>query len=465
MSVAEPASPSGAEPASPSGPAHRRLMTVLFLGTFMAALDTAIVAPAVPALRASFGADNRQIGLVTIVFSLLSLPSTALMARLGDRFGRRAVYLFDVAVFALGSFVVAEAGSFGVLLAGRALQGLGAGGITPTASAVVGDVYPPAQRGRVLGLVGATFGMAFLFGPVLASALLVVGSWSWIFLINLPLAAVVLVLAARSLPEAPARAARPPFDTLGMSVLALSLAGLMLGINQALDRVLGLTVWPALLALAAAGLGSLVVIERRAAEPIVPLELFGAPLLRRTWLLCVGSGFGMGSVIFVTSVAVEALGTSAQHAGLLLLPLVLFSSVASAGFGRALQRLGPRTVMRVGFGLLAAGALGLAALPDTLVGFLVATSLVGAGVGVVVGGTLRTVVLDATRAEVRGAAQALVNITISVGNLLVVATLGAVADLAGGGLVGLRVAYGVAAAVMGVMGLAAGRLPGRVERA
>ena len=102
--------------------ARRRILTVLFVGVFMAALDAAVVAPAIPALRAAFGVDNRQIGLVTIVFSLCSLSSTALMANLSDRFGRRAIYLLDIAAFAAGSLLVARSTTFGMLLIGRAVQ-------------------------------------------------------------------------------------------------------------------------------------------------------------------------------------------------------------------------------------------------------------------------------------------------------------------------------------------------------
>ena len=191
--------------------ARKRILTVLFVGVFMAALDAAVVAPAVPALRAAFGVDNRQIGLVTIVFSLGSLTATALMAALSDRFGRRAIYLLDVAGFALGSAIIATAPSFGVLLVGRAIQGLSAGGITPTASAVVGDLFPSEQRGRVLGLIGATFGMAFLFGPVIASVLVVVASWPWLFLRNLSIVVVVLGMGAGARPPARALASLPPF--------------------------------------------------------------------------------------------------------------------------------------------------------------------------------------------------------------------------------------------------------------
>jgi MFS family permease len=185
----------------------------------MAALDAAVIAPAIPALRAAFGVDNRQIGLVTIIFSLCSLTSTALMANLSDRFGRRSIYLMDIAGFAFGSLLIARSTTFGMLLLGRAIQGLSAGGITPTASSVVGDTFPPDQRGRVLGLIGATFGMAFLVGPVVASALLVWASWQWIFLINLPVAAIVFAMSWRALPRRTHIIEHPPFDYAGITVL------------------------------------------------------------------------------------------------------------------------------------------------------------------------------------------------------------------------------------------------------
>ncbi len=461
--AADPASSSSSPDAlSPSDAAARtRLLTVLFAGVFMAALDAAVIAPAIPALRTAFGVDNRQIGLVTIVFSLCSMTSTALMAALSDRFGRRAIYLMDIAGFALGSLIIAQASSFGILLVGRAVQGLSAGGITPTASAVVGDTFPPAQRGKVLGLIGATFGMAFLFGPVLASGMLAVASWHWIFLINLPFAAIVFAMGYRALPRVRKPDAVPPFDYPGISVLAILLASLTLGINRAADTLTGVTLWHALLTTALLAVPTLLWVERRAASPIVPLTLFGTDQLRNTWVLCTGAGFGMGSVIFISSVAVAAFGTPAHKAGLMLLPLVLCSSVASALFGRLQNRLGPRAVMLWGFGTLAVGSLLVGMLAQCLWAFLVATVFIGAGVGIVVGGTLRTLVLDEVSAQQRSAAQALVNIGIAIGNLMVVAVLSALADAAGGGLVGLQTAYLTATGVMGAMMVFSVRLRGR----
>jgi MFS family permease len=427
---------------------RRRILTVLFVGVFMAALDAAIIAPAIPALRAAFGVDNSQIGLVTIVFGLCTLSSTALMANLSDRYGRRPIYLINIAGFALGSLLIALSPSFGMVLLGRAIQGISAGGITPTASAVVGDAFPPAERGKILGLIGATFGMAFLVGPVVASLMLIVLSWQWIFLINLPVAAVILVLGARALPASRPAISQPPFDYAGIAVVAVMLTSLTMGINHVLDKVLGLMLWPALLGLSALCVPLLIWIEGRAAQPIVPMNLFTTRQMVTTYLLCVGAGFGMGSVIFISSVAVAAFHTPSQQAGFLLLPLVICSSAASMGFGRLLNQLGARAVMLWGFGALAAGSalLGLAAAQFWL--YMLATLLIGAGVGIVVGGTLRTIVLDEVGPSERGVAQGLVNIGIAVGNLLVVAVLSALADGVGGGLAGLSAAYLAAAGVM-----------------
>ncbi|HMQ34260.1 MAG TPA: MFS transporter [Chloroflexaceae bacterium] len=433
--------------------ARRRIMTVLFIGVFMAAIDAAVIAPAVPALRDAFGVDNSAIGMVTIVFSLAILSSTALMAALGDRYGRRPVYLLCVAGFALGSLLIALAPSFWVVLLGRAVQGFSAGGINPTASAVVGDAFPPAERGKALGLIGATFGMAFLLGPLLASLILIALSWQWIFLINLPVAALVLWLGLRNLPRVRPSGPPAPLDWAGIALLALALTALVLGINRVLDGALGLTLWPFLLGAAALGLTMLVAVERRAARPVVPLRLFATRQLALTYVLCVGAGFGMGSVIFIASVAVEGLGVPPRQAGLLLIPLVLASSAGSVVFGRLLNSLGSRLVMLIGFATLAAGS-ALLALTGTGPGlwvFLPASLLVGLGVGIVVGGTLRTVVLNEVGPEERGAAQGLVNVGISVGNLLVVALLGAVADALGGGMAGLAAAYLAGAAVMAAM--------------
>jgi MFS family permease len=434
---------------SSDDPTPRRLMPALFIGVFMAALDTAVIAPAIPALREAFGVDHRQAGLLMVVFVLCSLCSTALLANLGDRHGRRPVYLASVSLFALGSLLIALSPSFWTVLVGRAVQGIGAGGIIPTASAVIGDAVAARQRGRALGLIGATYGMAFVLGPPLATLLMLALSWHWIFLLNLPIAAVVIGLGARSLPRRAAAPVQPPLDHLGIVLVFLVLGSLVLGITRIADAFFGQRLWPALLGATAVGLLLLIHVERRASAPMIPLSLFGNRQLTITYALTAGAGFGMGSIIFLSSIAQLAHGVEPRHAGFVLLPLVLSSVLGSMGAGRLLNRLGARTLLLAGFGLLALGYAASAATAAGLWFFLLASMPVGLGVGIVVGGALRSIAIDEAPPAQRGAAQGMINICTSVGTLLSAAVVSAIADFSGGGARGFGIAYlGVAALML-----------------
>ena len=426
----------------------KRLVPVLFIGVFMAALDTAIVGPAIPVLRETFAVDNRAVGLVMSVFVLFSLCSTALMANLSDRYGRRPIYLFSVSMFALGSLLIALSPSFWMVVASRAIQGVGAGGITPTASAVVGDVFAPEQRGKMLGLIGATYGMAFVLGPPLASGLMLLASWHWIFLLNLPIAAVILYLGAKVLPAQRVATEQPRLDLTGIALTFGLLAALVLGITRMLDPVLGITLWPWLLLAAAVLLALLVAVEQRTQAPLIPMFLFAQRQLATTYLLAGGAGFGMGSVIFLTSIATHAYGVTAQHAGFVLLPLVVCSMLGSGGGGRLLNRLGARTMVLLGFANLALGY-GLSALTGYgLWLFLLASVPTGLGIGIVVGGALRSIAIDEAPVAVRAAAQGLINICTAIGTLIAAASISAMADLGGGGTAGFSQAYVAVSALM-----------------
>ena len=444
---------------SDGGTVPKGLITVLFTGVFMAALDTAIVGPAIPVLRETFGVDNRAVGLVMSVFVLFSLCSTALMANLSDRIGRRPIYLFSVSVFAIGSLLIALSPSFWMVIASRAIQGIGAGGITPTASAVVGDMFKPEQRGKMLGLIGATYGMAFVLGPPLASVLMVALSWHWIFLLNLPIAAVILYMGAKVLPRTKASGPQPRLDVRGIVITFTLLTALVLGITRVLDPLvapaLGMALWPWLLLLVAVLLAALVVVENRTQAPLIPIFLFGNRQLSTTYLLAVGAGFGMGSVIFLTSIATHAYGITTRNAGFVLLPLVICSMLGSGGGGRLLNRLGARSMVLMGFAMLALGY-GLAAITSQgLWLFLLASVPVGLGVGIVVGGALRSIAIDEAPVAVRAAAQGLINICTASGTLTSAASISAIADLAGGGALGFSKAYSMVAVLMLAMLLVA----------
>jgi MFS family permease len=360
-----------------------------------------------------------------------------------------------VACFALGSLLIALSPRFWMIIVSRAVQGIGAGGITPTASAVVGDNFPPDQRGKALGLIGATYGMAFVLGPPLAALLLVMLNWRWIFLLNLPIAAIVLVLGMRVLPSTRAAGPQPALDRLGIVTTFLVLACLVLGITRVGDQFSGLYLWPWFIAAAAALLAALIVIERRAAQPLIPLSLFANRQLAVTYGLALGAGFGMGSIIFVSSIATLAYGITPSHVGFVLLPLVVFSMFGSMTAGRLLNRIGARSILLLGFALLATGYAALSVTAYGLSTFLAASIPVGFGLGVVVGGAMRSIAIDEAPASLRGSAQGLINIGNAIGTLLAAAAISAIADFAGGGVLGFSYAYLIVASVMALFFLLA----------
>ena len=421
----------------------------------MAALDTAIIGPAIPALRAAFGVDNREVGLVMVVFILFSLTSTALMANLSDRHGRRPVYLFSVGIFAAGSLLIALSPSFWLILVGRALQGIGGGGIVPSAAAVIGDVLPVEQQGKALGMLGAIYGMAFFLGPPLAAAVMIVSSWHWIFLLNLPIAAAILLLGLRVLPRRERRHELPALDLAGIVAVFGLLTLVVFGITRVVDTFTGIALWPYFLLAAVVAVILVIRIERRAAMPMIPLGLFRNRQLALTYTLATGGGFGMGSVVFLTSIATFAYGLTPQAAGFALLPLVVGSMIGSMAGGRMLNRLGSRTLLLVGFALMGLGYAGASVTQFGLPGFLVATVPAGIGLGVIVGGALRAIAMAEAPAQLRGTGQGLVNVFNGVGTLTSAATISAIADFRGGGAAGFSVAYLVVAGVLGVMFLIA----------
>ncbi len=408
------------------------VLAVLFVGVLMGALDIAIVGPALPAIQEQFGLDTRAGSWIFSAYVLANLVGTPLMAKLSDYFGRRAIYIADVALFALGSVVViasASVGGFPLLLAGRAIQGLGAGGIFPVASAVIGDTFPADRRGRALGLIGAVFGIAFVIGPILGGVLLLAG-WQWLFVINLPIAAVVIVLAWRVLPSHrlpdPGR-----FDVAGMVLLAAALLTMALGlvsidVSAFWQSVAAPLVWGSLLASLVCWV-VLVRVERTAAYPVFPVALFARRQLRVGYVLTAGAGLGEASLVFMPLLAVAALGVDPATASFLLMPVVLAMSVGSPAAGRMLDRFGSRTVILAGVAVLTAGMFLLSRTGTVLGWYIAAGVLIGLGLSALLGAPIRYVTLNETTPAERSAGQGMVNIFTSTGQLLGAATVGAVA--------------------------------------
>ena len=433
----------------------RRLLGVLFLGTLLAALDIAVVGPALPALREAFGLTERAVAWTFTAFVLANLGGLPVMAALADRVGRRRIYLTNIALFAVGTLGVALAPSFGALLAGRVVQGLGASGIFPVATAVVGDAYPPERRGRAVGLLGAVFGVAFLIGPAAGGIVLAVADWRWLFALSLPLSIVVWVLSARTLPES--RAPEPrPFDAAGIATLTGLLAALVVGLSgldasspwAALARP---AVWGPLL-LAAGLVPVLVWVERRAEAPILRPGLVARRPVQAACALAVGAGIVEATFVLLSSYAVSAFGVATSTASYLLLLLVAGVTIGAPVAGRLLDRVGARPVVTAAT-LLVAGGMGAVAAAPSLAVHLIGTVVLGLGLSGILGSSLAYILLTEAGADERAVAQGLSTIFLSVGQLVGAASLASLATSATSSVGGYRVGFGVIA--LGALGLTA----------
>ncbi len=438
------------------------MLWVLFPGVLMGALDIAMTGPALPAIQAHFALDERAVAWVFALFVLCSLIGTPLMAKLSDTFGRRKVFIFDIFLFVTGALIVAFAPTYTLFLVGRALQGLAVGGVFPVASAVIGDVIPVERRGRILGLIGAVFGVAFLIGPPLAVALMVALDWTWIFLVSVPVGLTVILLAFRLLPVSKRPPERAPFDWAGMLALVFILGALAFGVNQMDTRSAGIgftsiRVWPFLL-FALTLIPVFNHLERTAVNPMVRLGLFKSREVRIACALSVGSGFTEAALIFIPAFTIAAFGISRSQAGLLMMPLVLALAFGSPTIGRMLDRVGARKIVILGTGLLTLGMMALAGWGMYKSVYYPATILIGLGLACVLGTSLNYILLNETPVEDRGTGQGLQSLFLGIGQLIGSAFIGALVTSQGGGIRGYQIAYALIAVVALLLSLASSRL-------
>lgn len=365
MSVSgSPPAKAEAKPSPADEPVTIRQRNLVFLavvlGMLLAALDQTIVATALPTVVADLGGAGHQAWVVTS-YLLASTIVTAIVGKLGDIFGRKKVFQVAVLLFLAGSVLCGLAQSMGMLVASRALQGLGGGAITVTAVAVIGEVIPLRERGRYQGALGAVFGVTTVVGPLLGGLFTDHLTWRWAFWINVPVAVVVIAIAAVAIPEL-ARTARPVLDYAGIVLVGLGAAGLTLATSW------GGTTYPwgsptiiALFVGSVAALIAFVFAERRAVEPILPLRLFSNPVFTVCCVLSFVVGFAMlGALTFLPTYMQFVDGVSATASGIRTLPMVAGLLITSLSSGVIVGRTGRykifpiagTAIMAVGFALL-----------------------------------------------------------------------------------------------------------------
>ncbi|GAA3817223.1 MFS transporter [Streptomyces phyllanthi] len=312
----------------------------LLLGMLLAALDQTIVSTALPTIVSELGGMEHLSWVVT-AYLLASTAATPLWGKLGDQYGRKKFFQTAIVIFLIGSALCGMAQNMAELIAFRAIQGLGGGGLMVLSMAIVGDLVPPRERGRYQGLFGAVFGATSVLGPLLGGLFTEQLSWRWVFYINLPVGAVALAVIAVAL-RIPVRTTRHVIDYLGTFLIASVATCLVLVASLGgttwdwgSPQIIGLAVLSVVLAVC------FVAVERRAAEPVLPPKLFRIRTFTLSAVISLVVGFAMfGAMTYLPTFLQVVKGVSPTLSGLHMLPMVVGMLLASTVSGQIVSRTG-----------------------------------------------------------------------------------------------------------------------------
>ncbi|BCR04477.1 MFS transporter [Desulfuromonas versatilis] len=406
----------------------------LSLSMLLSSLDTSIANVALPTLTQVFAASFQQVQWVVIAYLLAITTLVVGVGRLGDLIGRRRLLLGGIFLFTAASVLCGVAPTLWLLVAARALQGLGGAIMMALTLAIVGETVPKERTGSAMGVLGTMSAVGTALGPSLGGALIAGLGWRAIFLVNLPLGILTLVLARRFLPvdRRGLKTERAGFDPLGTLLLALTLGAYALAVTLGQGRFGPLNL--ALLLAAACGAGLFVLVEARVASPLIRLAMFRDPAL--------SGSLAMGAL--VTTVVVStlvvgpfylslALGLDAAKVGLVLSVGPLVAALSAAPAGRLADRFGARSMTIAGLLGMAAGSFALSLLPEAfgILGYIAPIIVITGGYGLFQTAN-NTAVMTDVRPQQRGVVSGMLNLSRNLGRITGASVMGAVFALASG---------------------------------
>ncbi|MGW0857368.1 MDR family MFS transporter [Streptomyces sp. NPDC002690] len=379
-----PVAPSAAAPPPVLDPRRRNIVfATIVLGILLAALDQTIVGTALPTIVSDLGGAAHMSWVVT-AYLLAETVATVLVGKFGDLFGRKLVFQVSAIIFITGSFLCGLASNMLLLIIWRGVQGIGAGGLMVTSMALIADVIPLRERGKYQGAIGAVFGVSTVVGPLLGGVFTDHLTWRWAFYVNVPIAIVVVIAAARNIPSVRA-AGRPVIDYLGIALVAVGASALILGTSWGGNEYDWLS--PMIIGLFVGGLVALalfVVVESRAKEPMLPMRLFHNPVFTVCAILSFIVGFAMlGAMTFLPTYLQYVDANSATISGVRTLPMVVGLLIASIFSGNTVSKTGRYRIFPIVGSLVMAAGLYLMSLmgPDSGV-FLESVYMFVLGLGI-----------------------------------------------------------------------------------
>jgi EmrB/QacA subfamily drug resistance transporter len=453
--------------------AEHRTLVIVSLALFMVVLDNLVVTVALPSIKHAFGASVQSlewtINAYTLSYAVLLLTGAAL----GDRFGRRRMFLVGLSIFTAASAAAALAPTTGLLIAARAVQGSGAAIVTPLTLTLLAEAFPAERRGAALGVWSAIGGVAIALGPLVGGAVITSLNWHWIFWINVPVGLVVLPFAARGLAESHGPHGR--LDLAGLILGSGGLLGIVYGLVHSQSVGFGATSVIAPLGGGAVLIAAFVAWELRAQSPMLPMSFFADRSFALTNATSLAMYFGMfGSIFFLTQYMQLVLGNSPFHAGLKLLAWTGSTMLVSPAAGILSARYGSRRFIAAGLTAQACALAWIAVTATTHTSYttvLVAFVLAGTGMGLFFAPAANAV-LAAVRPDQAGQASGAANTIREVGGVFGVAVLASVFSSHGSYasghafVSGLVPALWVGVGVLAAFGILAALVPwdGRVRK-